>query len=111
MRNETLAQDYPTVREARDRLQTDLKALVRDAEDLLKATSADASAAVKTARDRLASGLERTKASYLEWQDDRLESARAGLKRADATVRSHPYETVGLAFGIGLLTGMLLRRR
>jgi len=32
-------------------------------------------------------------------------------KAADRLVRDHPYQTIGLAFGLGLLIGILARRK
>jgi ElaB/YqjD/DUF883 family membrane-anchored ribosome-binding protein len=32
-------------------------------------------------------------------------------KAADRVVRDHPYPTIGLALGLGLLVGFLLRRK
>jgi len=32
-------------------------------------------------------------------------------KAADKVVREHPYQTIGLAFGLGMLIGFLARRR
>jgi ElaB/YqjD/DUF883 family membrane-anchored ribosome-binding protein len=32
-------------------------------------------------------------------------------KAADRVVRDHPYQTIGLAFGLGLLVGILVRRK
>ena len=32
-------------------------------------------------------------------------------KAADRVVRDHPYETIGIAFGLGLLIGILARRK
>jgi ElaB/YqjD/DUF883 family membrane-anchored ribosome-binding protein len=32
-------------------------------------------------------------------------------KAADRIVRDHPYQTIGLAFGLGLLIGILARRK
>jgi len=34
-----------------------------------------------------------------------------GAKVADRVVRDHPYETIGIAFGLGLLIGILARRK
>ena len=36
-----------------------------------------------------------------------VESAKA----ADRVVRDHPYQTLGLAFGLGILIGILARRK
>lgn len=32
-------------------------------------------------------------------------------KAADRVVRDHPYQTIGLVFGLGLLIGILARRK
>jgi hypothetical protein len=34
-----------------------------------------------------------------------------GVKVADRVVRDHPYETIGIAFGLGVLIGILVRRK
>lgn len=39
------------------------------------------------------------------------EKAREGAKAADKVVRDHPYQAVGIAFGLGLLIGVLARRK
>ena len=39
------------------------------------------------------------------------EKAVERAKAADRVIRDHPYQTVGLAFGIGLLIGLLARRK
>jgi ElaB/YqjD/DUF883 family membrane-anchored ribosome-binding protein len=56
----------------------DLKTVVQDGEDLLKAT-------LGTAREK----------------------ATAGMKTTDEKVRQFPYHSLGIAFGIGLLVGVL----
>jgi ElaB/YqjD/DUF883 family membrane-anchored ribosome-binding protein len=32
-------------------------------------------------------------------------------KAADKLIRDHPYQTIGIAFGLGLLIGILVRRK
>jgi len=39
------------------------------------------------------------------------EKAVEQAKAADRVIRDHPYQTVGLAFGLGLLIGLLARRK
>lgn len=39
------------------------------------------------------------------------EKAVEGAKAADKAIRTHPYQTVGIAFGLGLLIGFLARRK
>jgi ElaB/YqjD/DUF883 family membrane-anchored ribosome-binding protein len=35
----------------------------------------------------------------------------AGAKAADQIIRKHPYESIGIALGVGLLIGVLVRRK
>ncbi len=39
------------------------------------------------------------------------EKAVERAKAADKVIREHPYQTIALAFGLGLLIGILARRR
>ncbi len=40
-------------------------------------------------------------------EEKAVERARA----ADKVIREHPYQTIGLAFGLGVLIGVLARRK
>jgi len=96
---------------ARERVLRDLKTLAHDAEDLLKATAGDLSEKAKAARARLAGALARAKVTGAELQELTITSAKAAAKRADTVIRDHPYESIGVAFGIGLLVGVLVTRK
>ena len=96
---------------ARQRVMADLKSLVRDSEDLLKATAGDVSEKAKEARARISSALERAKETCEQLQEQTAASARAAAKRADEVIRTHPYESIGVAFGVGLLIGVLVTRK
>jgi ElaB/YqjD/DUF883 family membrane-anchored ribosome-binding protein len=96
---------------ARERVLRDLKTLARDAEDLLKATAGDLSEKTKVARAHLTGVLERAKKTGVELQELTIASAKTGAKRADAMIRDHPYESISIAFGIGVLVGVLVRRK
>jgi ElaB/YqjD/DUF883 family membrane-anchored ribosome-binding protein len=107
---------FPTMEQnqsrlARERVMEDLKALASDAEELLRATAGDASDKAKEARARMAAALDRAKTTYEEIQEQSIESAKAAMKQADETIRAHPYQSLGVAFGVGLLIGALLRRK
>ncbi len=39
------------------------------------------------------------------------EKAKEGAKAADRVVRDHPYQALGIAFALGLLVGVLARRK
>lgn len=96
---------------ARERVKEDLQNLTRDAEDLLKATAGDVSEKAKEARSRVSAALERAKATCSHLQESTIASAKEAAKKADVTIREHPYESIGVAFGVGLLIGVLIGRR
>ncbi len=89
------------------KLVQDFKLVLQDAEALAKVTAGDLGEKVHDARVRLAASLESAKESYRKAE----EKAIAGAKATDQIIRQHPYESVGVAFGIGLLLGVLVARR
>jgi ElaB/YqjD/DUF883 family membrane-anchored ribosome-binding protein len=90
-----------------ERLVGDLKTLSHDAEAMLHATAGQAGEKMTELRGRLTSTLEAAKATYRRIEEKTV----AGAKVADKTIREHPYESIGVAFGVGLLIGVLVGRR
>jgi ElaB/YqjD/DUF883 family membrane-anchored ribosome-binding protein len=85
----------------------DLESLAEDARALLAATADVAEEKVVEARERLATALNSGKEFYDRVRDRAVEGAKA----ADHVVREHPYQAVGIAFGVGALVAFLLTRR
>ena len=96
---------------ARERLLADFKAIAADAEALLHATKDDMSEKARETRARLASALDKAKASYRDVKAEGLGAAEEALGKADRTIRAHPYESIGIAFGVGVLLGAVLLRK
>lgn len=90
-----------------DKLVKDLKTLTRDAEDLVEATAGEVSDRAREARRRLADALDNARATCENVQ----EKAVAGAKATDKVIRDHPYQALGIAFGVGLLIGVLVNRK
>jgi ElaB/YqjD/DUF883 family membrane-anchored ribosome-binding protein len=89
------------------RLANDLGAVVQDAQDVMDATAGQAGEKMREVRSRLAGALESARATY-----ERLgEKTTVAAKATDETIREHPYETIGIAFGLGLLIGVLIARK
>lgn len=89
------------------KLAEDLRVLSHDAEAMLRETASQTGEKVTELRERLADSLESAKATYRRLE----EKAVAGARAADETIREHPYESIGVAFGVGLLIGVLVGRR
>ncbi len=91
----------------REKMKEDLRVLLRDAEELLKATAGDMSDKAKEARSRLGETLEKAKATCHRLEEKTVATAKA----TDRVIRDHPYESIGIAFGVGLLIGVLVTRK
>ena len=86
---------------------TDLGTLAEDARALMAATADVAGDKVGEARKRLAAALESGKEMYGRVKEKAVEGAKA----VDERVHEHPYQTMGIAFGVGVLLGILVTRR
>jgi ElaB/YqjD/DUF883 family membrane-anchored ribosome-binding protein len=87
----------------KEKLVQDLMALVNDAEELVKATGGQLA---DKSKGELVAALDRVKSSCRRMQDHAI----AGARSADRVIREHPYQSVGIAFGVGLLIGVLAKR-
>jgi ElaB/YqjD/DUF883 family membrane-anchored ribosome-binding protein len=96
-----------TTEQANARLMADLKAVMHDAEDLMKATAGQAGEKLNEVRGRLAAALESGKATCQRLEEKTIAAAKA----TDRTIREHPYESIGVALGVGLLLGVLVARK
>jgi ElaB/YqjD/DUF883 family membrane-anchored ribosome-binding protein len=96
---------------ARERLLGDFKTIAADAEALLHATKDDLSEKARDTRTRLASALDKAKANYQDVKAESVGAAEEALSKADRTIRAHPYEAIGVALGVGILLGVLLRNK
>jgi ElaB/YqjD/DUF883 family membrane-anchored ribosome-binding protein len=96
---------------AQDRVLNDLKTLARDAEDLMKATAGELGEKAREARARLAHALEAAKATCADLQAQMVVAAKGAAQQADTAIRDNPYQSIGIAFGLGVLIGVLVARR
>jgi ElaB/YqjD/DUF883 family membrane-anchored ribosome-binding protein len=95
------------IEDSTEKLLRDLKAVVHDGEELLRAGAKDLGERGMAARERLAAALEVAKETRRKLQERAVNGARA----TDRIVREHPYQSIGIAFGIGMLIGILVNRR
>lgn len=94
----------------RDKLMSDLRVVIEDAEELLKLTAGQAGEKVAEMRSRIQDRLVRAKGDLAQLQAAALEQARHAAKATDEFVHDRPWTSVGIAAGIGVLVGMLIAR-
>jgi len=90
-----------------ERLLQELRAMVEDGEELLRASVQLPSERGMAARERLAAALEVAKDTRRKLE----ERAAAGMGATDRYIRQNPYQSLGIAFGVGMLLGVLVNRR
>jgi len=88
-------------------VSNDMGTLAEDARALVAATADVAGEKVEEARKRLSAALENGREIYGRVRAKAVE----GAKVADQTVRENPYQSMGIAFGVGALIGYLVSRR
>lgn len=94
-----------------DQLMQDLRNVVSDTEELLKATAGDVSAQAKGARERAEASLRTARTRMSEAQRDLTVRARAAAQATDHYVHENPWPAVGAAAGLGFVIGLLISRR
>ena len=96
---------------ARDRLIADVKVLMADADEIVKAmASATGEKAVELA-DRLRVNMRNAKDKMADVQVVVADKAKVAARVTDDYVHDNPWQAVGIAVGVGLLLGLLIGRR
>lgn len=95
---------------SKERLVSDLKTLVGDAEELLKATTNQAGEKVTLARQKIEQSLIEGKKALADAEKALVKKSKEYADVADDYVRENPWSAVGIAAGAGLVLGLLLRR-
>ena len=94
---------------SKDKLVGDLKNLVADAEELLKATASQAGEKVAEARQKIEQSLIEGKKALADAEKTLRQKSKEAADLADDYVRDNPWSAVGIAAGVGLVLGLLIR--
>jgi ElaB/YqjD/DUF883 family membrane-anchored ribosome-binding protein len=95
----------------RDRLAADLRLLIHDTEDLLRVSANQVGEEAVAVRARIQERLVRAREQLASLQADALVKAKAAGRATDDYVHDHPWRSVGVAAGIGVLIGLVIGRR
>jgi ElaB/YqjD/DUF883 family membrane-anchored ribosome-binding protein len=93
------------------KLVADLKIVVADAEELLRATAGQAGEKIAVARERAQASLSAARAKLGEVERVVVDRSKQAAYATDEYVHDHPWTAVGVAAGIGLVIGLLIGRR
>jgi ElaB/YqjD/DUF883 family membrane-anchored ribosome-binding protein len=102
----------PAVNDAsKQKLVADLKLVVADAEELLRATASQAGEKVSAARERIEASLATAKVKLSDAERVVVDKTKDAAKATDEYVRDNPWQAVGIAAAAGLVLGVLISRR
>jgi ElaB/YqjD/DUF883 family membrane-anchored ribosome-binding protein len=95
----------------KEKLIDDVKVVLQDADVLLRETAGQVGDKAREARERLSRGVEAAKERLVEIQKNSVEQAKEAAKVTDEYVHDHPWQSVGVAFAVGALIGLVLGRK
>lgn len=96
---------------SKEKLVQDLKIVVADAEELLRATANQAGEKVAVAREKIQESLHRARVKLAEAEDVVADKTKQAARATDEYVQENPWKAVGVAAGIGFVIGLLIGRR
>jgi ElaB/YqjD/DUF883 family membrane-anchored ribosome-binding protein len=101
--------DFPN--NSKEKLVADMKVVVSDAEEILRATTGVAEDKIGELRERFADHLRDAKLRIADAEDVLFDRTRAVARATDDYVNENPWRAVAIGAGIGLLLGILIGRR
>ncbi|MDY0058158.1 MAG: DUF883 family protein [Methyloversatilis sp.] len=95
----------------KEKLVADLKVVITDAEELLRVTANQAGEKVGELRVRMQENLTSARHKLADAEAALKEKSREVARATDDYVHEHPWKSIGVAAGVGLLVGLLIGRR
>lgn len=96
---------------SRDKIKGDLKNILADMDDYLRATASQTGEKIGVIRERLQEQMQRAKVRLADTTEIVVDKTKEAAKATDEYVHDNPWRAVGIAAGIGLIIGMLIGRR
>jgi ElaB/YqjD/DUF883 family membrane-anchored ribosome-binding protein len=89
----------------------DLRKVVHDTEALLRVTEGQIGDKADDARKRVQAALDSARARLKDMQGSAAEMGEEAVRATETYVRENPWQSVGIAAGVGLVLGLLISRR
>lgn len=95
----------------KQKLVADMKVVVADAEEILRATAGVAGDKMGDLRERISERLRDAKLRIADAEAALVDRTKAAARATDDYVHENPWRAVGLAAAVGLLLGVVIGRR
>ena len=93
------------------KLMSDLRVVIADAEELLRMTVDQVGEGAANVRSRVQARMNQAKADLVHLQEAAVAKAKEAGHAADEFVHDNPWQSIGIAAGVGLMMGLLVSRR
>lgn len=93
------------------KLMEDLQQIVHDVESVLSSAASDVSDTSHSTQQRARDAIHKVKAQINDLGEQATQHARAASAATHQYVQNNPWQSLGIAAGLGVLIGLLLRRR
>ena len=100
-----------TAKNAQEILMADFQALVLDTEKLLEHTASLAGDQVEELRAQIKDSLFKARETLEETKESLKDRGQAAVVATEDYVQANPWQSVGIAAGVGFLIGLLATRR
>jgi ElaB/YqjD/DUF883 family membrane-anchored ribosome-binding protein len=95
----------------KEKLMSDIKTVLSDAEDLLKQAASTTGERATELREKALARLKQAKEKAADVQVVVVEKGKKAARATDDYVHDHPWTSIGVAAGVGVLIGLLINRK
>ena len=96
---------------SQEKLVTDIRAVIADAEEILLATADQTGEKIASLRARIKERVLDARIRLDAAEEVLIEKTRAAARATDDYVHENPWQAVGIGAGVGFLLGLVLGRR
>ena len=106
-----MIESIPTKTGTRDQLLNDLKSVIQDAEQWLRAGSQMTGDELQAAKAKFERTLTTAKAEVIRIEELVVERTKEAAKATDEFVHENPWKAIGIAAAVGIAAGVIISRR
>jgi ElaB/YqjD/DUF883 family membrane-anchored ribosome-binding protein len=103
--------DAAELSSSKQKFVSDMRVVVADAEEILRATAGVAGEKMADLRERVGERLRDAKLRIADAEAALVDKTKAAARATDDYVNENPWRAVGIAAGVGLLLGIIIGRR
>lgn len=95
----------------KEKLVADLRQVISDAEELMRATAHQTDGKITELRERIGENLRQARYKLADAEEAIKAKTREVARATDDYVHENPWKAIGVAAGAGLIVGLLIGRR